>query len=338
MNRREKRLTLLLVVMTVLITVFVGCGKNKQSQETAAVAEKNAVKQIRIMAPNMYFPFIIADKKGFFQEAFGDDTEVIFTIADSGSAIMETMTSGEVEFAALGDMPVIQAKANGLDVKVISSLFRSTSGYQLIAAKDSGIKSISDLKGKRVAVMSGSTNHKLFLKYLDSENLTENDMEVVYLKNKDQLAAFVANSVDAAVTQVPTSTTIEAKAGAYEVVDANGYDDILTVIAGNNEYMKENPKEAKAFLQAIFKATDWIENNKEEAIQIVVDEMGDSYENVELYYNTRTFEYSLDDSVKMALEDTISYLYDQGTIKSEPKVEDIVDSTYLKELGVNSDE
>lgn len=109
------------------------CGKKAE----------NEPEQIRVMTPGNYLPIIIADKKGFFKEAFGENVNVEVTAADSGSAIMETMTSGGVEFAALGDMPVVQAKANGLDVKVISSLFRSTSGYQLIAAKDSGIKNIS---------------------------------------------------------------------------------------------------------------------------------------------------------------------------------------------------
>lgn len=113
--------------------MLAGCGEKAE----------NEPEQIRVMTPGNYLPIIIADKKGFFKEAFGENVNVEVTAADSGSAIMETMTSGGVEFAALGDMPVVQAKANGLDVKVISSLFRSTSGYQLIAAKDSGIKNIS---------------------------------------------------------------------------------------------------------------------------------------------------------------------------------------------------
>lgn len=334
MNKKLSKITSILLILTLLVAGLTGCGKDSGSEETSDET-KNTAKQIRIMASTNYLPIIIADEKGFFQEAFGEGVEVEFTMADSGSTIMETMTAGEADLAALGDMPVIQSKVNGLDVKVISSLFTSTTGYQLIAAKDSGIESIEDLKGKRVAVMSGSTSHKLFLKYLGAANLTVNDLEVVYLKKNDQLAAFVGNNVDAAVTQVPISTTIEAETGAYEVVNAEGYDNILTVIVGNNEFLQENPEYTEKFLEAIINATDWIESNQEEAIQIVADVMGDSYENIELYYNTRTFEYSLDDSVKSALEDTISYLYEQGTIESKPAIEDLVDSTYLDALGVD---
>ena len=329
MIRGRKKLVSFLLIGIALFAMAAGCGKKAADQNEM---EKEP-EQIRIMAPGNYLPFIIADKKGFFKEAFGEDVDVEVTVADSGSAIMENMTSGGVEFAALGDMPVIQAKANGLDVKVISSLFRSTNGYQLIAAKDSGIKNISDIKGKRVAVMSGSTNHKLLLKYLAAEHLTEQDVDIVFLKNKDQLAAFVGNTVDAAVTQVPTSTTIEAKTGAYEVADANGYDDILTVIVGDNAFMKDHPEYTVEFLQAVFAATDWIADNKEEAISIVAEEMGDTYENIELYYNTRTFEYEIDDGVKNALDDTISYLYEQGTIKTRPDVNELVDASWLDASG-----
>lgn len=319
MNKKQKNLISIFLIGAAVLSMLAGCGEKAE----------NEPEQIRVMTPGNYLPIIIADKKGFFKEAFGENVNVEVTAADSGSAIMETMSSGGVEFAALGDMPVVQAKANGLDVKVISSLFRSTSGYQLIAAKDSGIKNISDIRGKRVAVMSGSTNHKLLLKYLGAEHLTEDDIDIVFLKNKDQLAAFVGNTVDAAVTQVPTSTAIEAETGAYEVADAEGYDDILTVIVGDDAYMKEHPEYARQFLQAVLAATDWIKDNEEEAFSVVAEEMGDTSENIALYYNTRTFEYELDAGVSDALDDTISYLYEQGTIKNRPDVADLTDATYL---------
>ena len=122
---------------------------------------------------------------------------------------------------------------------------------------------------------------------------------------------------------------IEAETGAYEVADAECYDDILTVIVGDDAYMKEHPEYARQFLQAVLAATDWIKDNEEEAFSIVAEEMGDTSENIVLYYNTRTFEYELDAGVSDALDDTISYLYEQGTIKNRPDVADLTDASYL---------
>jgi hypothetical protein len=63
--------------------------------------------------------------------------------------------------------------------------------------------------------------------------------------------------------------------------------------------------------------------------------MEDSYENMELYYNTRKYEYSLNDNILSGLEDTISYLYDQKTISEKPSIDDLTDDSYIKSLGVD---
>lgn len=322
--KKNKNIILAVLLITLFSLNIQGCGKNAGSDEL------NTAKTVHISTPSNYIPIIVAKEKGFFAKEFGEDVEIVYDVADSGSMIMEMMTSGEIDFAALGDMPVIQAKANGLDVKVLSVFFTSTTGYQLIAAKDSGIQSIEDIKGKNVAVMSGSTNHKLLLKYLNSVNLTEEDINLVFLKNKDQLAAFVGNNVDAAVTQVPTSTTIMEKTGAYEIANAEGYDNIATVMVGRGEFLDKNPEYAKKYLRAVIEATEWTKNNLEEALEIAAEYSEQSVESMKLYYDTRTFEYSLDENNRKGLEDTINYLFEQKTISKKIAVNEIVDDSYIK--------
>ena len=104
---------------------------------------------------------------------------------------------------------------------------------------------------------------------------------------------------------------------------------VMMIIVGDDAYMKEHPEHTRQFLQAVLAATDWIKDNEEEAFSVVAEEMGDTSENIALYYNTRTFEYELDAGVSDALDDTISYLYEQGTIKNRPDVADLTDATYL---------
>lgn len=325
------------IVLTIFVVNIMGCG-SKKSAEASNVPEEdlNKATELRLAGSNVYYPFIIALQKGFFEEELGNSIKVTAaTDFGSGPAIMEAMTAGDIDIAFLGDMPVIQVKANNVDVKVISSLFTSTNGYQLIAAKDSGIKNISDIKGKKVAVMSGSTNHKLLLKYLEKEHLSEEDLEIVFLKNAEQLAAFVGHNVDAAVTQVPTSTNIMKETGAYEVANAEGYDTILTVIAGNNDYLRKNPEIVQKFLKALIKANDWTKNHLDEAVKIMSEYADQEYDTAKLYYDTRVFEFSLRQELKDGLADTIKYLYDQGTISDKFSVDELVDDSYLKAIGID---
>lgn len=322
-------LTILLLPALLLVTA---CGGTQKEGEK----ELNTATELRIAGGNVYFPYVIALEKGWFEEELGNEIKVTaFSDFGSGPAMMEAMTAGDIDVALLGDMPVVQVKANDVDVKVISSLFTSVKGYQLIAAEGSGIEKLEDIKGKTVAVMSGSTNHKLLLKYLEAVNYTEDDLDIVYLNNADQLAAFVGKNVDAAVTQVPTSTTIIRETGAYQVTDAEGYDTILTVIAGNNEYMQQNPEIIRKFLKVLIRANEWAAENQDEAIAVVSAFSDQDVDTTRLYFDTRTFRCSLDQDVRDALDGTVSYLYKAGTISSEIDIDDLIDDSYLRAIGVD---
>lgn len=297
-------------IITIFITsvMFFSCTKKQSST-------LNSAKTIRYTGSAVYFPLVIADKKGFFKEEFGDNVKLELNHQmNGGASAMEAMAAGDIDFAALGDMPVIQSKANGLDVRVLSSLFTSTKGYGLVAAKNSGINTVRDLYGKKVAVMSASTLHKLLLKYLEKENMSENDVEILFIKQRDTLAAFVGNNVDAAVSQVPYIQTLEEKTGAKQVLDATGYDTILTLIVGRGDFVEQNPEYTIKFLRAIIRANEWIPNHYEEAVSLVAEEDGNKREYEDIYYKTRTFKFNLESETINALQDTIDYLYAQKTI------------------------
>lgn len=317
--------SLLVVLITVTALIATGCKKK-------ASLELNTAKKIRVMDNAGYVPIVIGDKKGFFKEEFGDSVQFEFNHhMNGGAAAMEAMTAGELDFAVLGDMPVIQSKGNGLDVVVLSSLFTSKDGYHLVAAKDSGIHSIEDIKGKKVAVMTASTNHKLLLKYLEAKNLTVDDIDLVPLKTKDQLAAFVGKNVDAAVTQIPASTKIIEQTGAYIVVNADDYDTIQTLITGSGKFLKENPEYGVKFMRAVIKADKWARENLDEALKIIAEEDGDSPISTEqLYWDTRTFHYDLGDDEVKAVQDTIDYLNQQGILTAKLDAKTFCDASYLK--------
>ena len=321
---KKSFLTISVVAITVLSLFVTGCKKKEQQG-------LNTATRLRVMGNANYFPIVVADKKGFFKEEFGDSVTLEFNHhMNGGAAAMEAMTAGEIDFAALGDMPVIQSKGNGLDVVVLSSLFTSKDGYHLVAAKDSGIHSIEDLKGRKVAVMTASTMHKLLLKYLEAKNLTVDDIELIPLKQKDHLAAFVGKNVDSAVTQIPHSTKIIESTGAYIVCNADDYDTIQTLIVGSGKYLKENPEYGVKFLRAILKADKWVRENIDEAYKIIAEEDGDQpISTEELYWNTRTFHFDLGESEVQAVQDTIDYIYEQETLGVKLDAKTFCDASYL---------
>lgn len=313
-----------LVFLVFAAGILMSCTK----KETQTL---NSAKKIRYIGYVTYYPIFIADRQGFFKEEFGDSVEFEFNHRmNGGAAAMEAMAGGEIDFAALGDMPIVQARANGLDVRVISSLFTSTTGYGLVAAKDSGIHFVQDLRGKKVAVMGASVQNKLLLKYLEKENIPADSVDILYMKSRDQLAAFVANSLDAAVTAVPYTQNIIEKTGAYQVLDATGYDTIHTYIAANGKFLDENPDFATKFLRAVKKANKWIESHYSETMESAAAEEGNKVEYEDLYYKTREFTFNLSDETLDSLQDTVNYLYNQGTISEKLDARSFADTRFIK--------
>lgn len=314
----------LVSILTILATLT-SCSK-KQSLPL------NSAKKVRYVGYVTYYPIYIADVKGFFREEFGSDVEFEFNHRmNGGASAMEAMAGGEIDFAALGDMPIVQAKANGLDVRVISSLFNSETGYGLVAAKNSGIHSIQEIRGKKIAVMASSVQNKLLMKYLEKEKISEDEVNILYLKSRDQLAAFVGNTIDCAVTAVPYTQRIIEKTGAYEVLNASGYDVISTYIAASGKFLDENPEFPVKFLRAVLKAEQWIKENYDETMQLAAEEEDTPVEYENIYYNTRTFNFSLDEENVARLQDTVDYLYKQGTISKRLDAHSFVDGRFIKE-------
>jgi len=330
-----------LIALTILTTgIFTGCGANGESSvkstadnQTAKTDDLNKATGIRIGDLQYYFPVKVAEKKGFFEEEFGKDFKIEVSNFSNGPAVMEAFTAGEIDFASLGDMPTVQAKANNDKVKVISLLWNSPKGYTLVAGNNSGITKLEDIKGKRIAITVGTNPHKLYLKYLKKLGYTQDQVELVNLQSKDALSALVSGHVDATILTEPTATEVINNGEAKAIVTSEGYDKVLTVIVGNSDYLKANPDITKRFLKVIDKANKWAEANPEEAIALVSEYTNVPKESIEVYYNTRKFEVSLNQELRDALADTIEFTLEQGTITEKIDVNDLIDDSFVKALG-----
>ena len=143
---------------------------NSGADSTKAPAAKNFA--IRYGYQPGHAQILIADQKGFFAEEFGKDSITLsLSKFASGPALVTAITAGQLDIGQVGDQPAIQAKANNVDIKIIAKYLSSDKVNSLIASKASGIKSIADLKGKKVGVTIGSTAHQLLYIYLASVSL-----------------------------------------------------------------------------------------------------------------------------------------------------------------------
>ncbi|MFD9099165.1 aliphatic sulfonate ABC transporter substrate-binding protein [Streptomyces collinus] len=133
-----------------------------------------------------------------------------------GPPLVQAAASGDIDLGAVGDVPPITGAAKEYGFKVVAvnrSLTPTQSNENIIVPKSSKLKTLKDLKGKKIAVPQGSSAHGLALNALKSAGLSPKDVHLVFLDPAAGATAFNTGKVDAWSIWNPQSA-IAVKNGA----------------------------------------------------------------------------------------------------------------------------
>lgn len=351
----KKKALVILLALTVITAIFTGCGSKDKATESKVVKEESntvtengneastnsedtAKKNITIRVgdqPN-FFLYKVANDKGFFKEEFENDgiTVEVINFVNAGPAIVESFAAGELDIAILGAQPLIQARANNIDIKAISSSNYTERGFALVASEESGITGLSDLIGKKIATQFGTNGHQVLLQFLESVGVKEDEVEIVNLKGNEALVSLETNAIDAAIFTEP-QISIAIKNGEKVITDATGYGNIVCVNAASNEFIQENPEIVARFLKVLDKAQKWSDENKEETCEINSKISELEPKDVAINFDSRDRKISIDDDVfKDPISTTIAFLEKEDLITVKIAVEDVVDTSYFEASGI----
>lgn len=276
----KKRIQKLLtgILLAGACTVFAACGST--GNDSGGSSEKTDVRVA-------YFPNIthtqalVMKNQKTLEEKWKDTCNVSWTSFNAGPAEMEAIFAGEIDLGYIGPVPALSAnvKSDG-DVKIISNA--TNAGAVLLKRKDSGIESVADLAGKKVAVpQMGNTQHLCLLSILSDQGLKTvdagGDVTVNASSNADILNLIDNGSVDAALVPEPWGTTIENNGNAEVLLDhkqvfLDGNYPTAVVVA-SSDFMEKHPELVKEFLQAHEEASLYINENMNEARSIVNTEI-----------------------------------------------------------------
>jgi sulfonate transport system substrate-binding protein len=193
----------------------------------------------------------------------------------SGLPLLEAINTGNVDFGAdVADTVPLFAQAAGAKLAYIAEEAASPSAQAILVAADSPIKTLADLKGKKVAVTKGAGSHFLLLAALAKAGLNFKDISPAYLTPADGRTAFIGGNVDAWVAWDPFLTSAQRQSGARTLSDgsdglasykryylssaafADRRSDVLNVIFGKldetGKWVKSHPKEATTLLSTLW--------------------------------------------------------------------------------------
>jgi sulfonate transport system substrate-binding protein len=170
-----------------------------------------------------YGKLVLLKNKGSLEgklKALG--VSVSWTEFPSGPPLLEAVNAGSIDFGNTGETPPIFAQAARVPFVYVAYEPPAPQGEAILVPRTSTLKTIADLKGKKVALNKGSNVHYLLVRALDSAGLSYSEIQPVFLAPADARAAFERGAVDAWVIWDPFLAAAEAATGARQLVDGTG--------------------------------------------------------------------------------------------------------------------
>ncbi len=187
--------------------------------------------------------------------------KVTWTEFPAGPQMLEGLNVGSIDFGVVGETPPIFAQAAGANLSYIGYEPPAPGGEAIIVPKHSAIKSVADLKGKKIALNKGSNVHYLLVRALKKAGLKYSDVETAYLKPSDARAAFERGSVDAWVIWDPFLAAAEKQIGARVLQDGKGLVNNYAFYLAEKTYASRYPKVIDAAFDEVIKVDKWIEKS-----------------------------------------------------------------------------
>ncbi|MEV4334786.1 aliphatic sulfonate ABC transporter substrate-binding protein [Streptomyces sp. NPDC049597] len=270
-----------LAVTATLPLLLTACGYGSESTddgkqtEVAADAEKLSADEVRIgYFPNLtHATALVGVQEGLLQKELGGTTIKASTF-NAGPSEIEALNAGSIDIGWIGPSPAINGytKSNGTNLRIISG---SASGGVKLVVNPDRIKSLDDVKGKKIATPQlGNTQDVAFLNWIAEQGWNvdaqsgKGDVSVVRTDNKVTPDAYKSGSVDGAWVPEPTASKLVAE-GARVLLDESAlWPDkkfVITNIIVSQKFLKEHPDVVEAVLRGSVKTNEWINANPEQA-------------------------------------------------------------------------
>ncbi|MGW4853805.1 aliphatic sulfonate ABC transporter substrate-binding protein [Streptomyces sp. NPDC004288] len=279
-----RRSILAAAALPLLVGALASCGYGSDAKKdesadkkapVAADAKKLSASEVRIgYFPNLtHATALIGVKDGLIQKELGGTTLKPSTF-NAGPSEIEALNGGSLDIGFIGPSPSINAyvKSKGQNLRIISG--SASGGVKLVVNKDK-IKTLDDLKGKRIATpQKGNTQDVALLNWISEKGWKvdpesgKGDVSVVRTDNKVTPDAFKSGSIDGAWVPEPTASKLVAEGGSVLLDETSLWPDkkfVITNVIVSQKFLSEHPDVVEAVLRGTVKTNAWINANPDKA-------------------------------------------------------------------------
>lgn len=189
-----------------------------------------------------------------------------------GPPLLEALSSGAVDIGAVGDAPPILAQSAGANLVYVASAPATQNA--ILVPKDSPIKTVADLKGKKIAFGKGSSSHNLVVQALKQGGVKYSEIEPAFLAPADAAAAFATNRVDAWAIWDPYYAIAQKRHDARALVTTQNGLGSHSFYLANKSFADANPEVLSAALDELRKVTAWATKNRDKLASVTAEVTG----------------------------------------------------------------
>lgn len=319
--KKLSKLLLILVSLTALIFIAACGNSSSDSQQASSSANSSSDDVVNIGTMNLVNGDLIAQYEKYYEQELGVKVNIIQF--KSGKDVNAALAAGSVDITELGSAPVALGISNNVDYKVFWVGDVIGSAETLVAKNDSGINSVADLKGKKVATPFASTAHYSLLNAIKKAGLTEADVKIVDLQPNDIYAAWQRGDIDAAYIWYPVLSELlkdgKTITNSEELANQGIITADLNVV--RSDYAAKHPDVVTKYVKAQIKANDILLNDKDKAVKEIASLLAISEDDARSqigqfkYLTTDEQLNYLNDKLPQTLADTAKFLVEQNSIK-----------------------
>jgi sulfonate transport system substrate-binding protein len=223
---------------------------------TGHARSATAPREIRIDFATYNPVSLVLKQRGLLERELGGDKIGVRWVQSAGSnKALEFLNAGSIDFGSTAGAAALVARINGNPIRSIY-VYSRPEWTALVTRKDSPVREVSDLRGKRIAVTRGTDPHIFLVRALASAKLTERDVKLVLLQHADGRTALDRGDVDAWAGLDPIMAAAEVEGGAV-LFHRNAGANTWGILNVREEFAKEHPELVARVLRIYDEARRW---------------------------------------------------------------------------------
>lgn len=242
-------------------------------QAARAQAVSPAPELLRIGYQKSAVNLVILKQQGILEKRF-PNTKLSWVEFPAGPQLLEALSVGSLEFGLTGDSPPVFAQAAGKDLLYVGAEPPKPDSSAILVLKDSPLRKLADLKGRKIALQKGSSAHYLLVQAVAKAGLQWTDIQPIYLTPADARAAFERKSVDAWAIWDPFYAATELAVQPRVLATGRDLSSNNSFYLASRPFVTRHPDALAVLFEELTRADRQAQENRKEVIKLIADFSG----------------------------------------------------------------